>query len=182
MEYTGRTPYNVVRKEEWMMLKLFEYNWQVRNDWFDWCGKVNEEELVKKRTGGLGYILPTLYHIVAVEYGWIIGGIQGKEIEIPPFEEVASLQHIIDLSARCHEELAPFVYAWNDNLENQIMIDITDEGERVPHKYGEVMRHVIAHEIHHMGQLSVWSREIGLKPVTANLIGRGLFDTVKIHQ
>jgi len=56
------------------------------------------------------------------------------------------------------------------------MIDITDEGEREAHTYGEVMRHLIAHEIHHIGQLSVWAREIGKKPVTANLIGRGLFD------
>lgn len=36
------------------------------------------------------------------------------------------------------------------------------------------MRHVIAHEIHHVGQLSVWAREMGRQPVTANLIGRGL--------
>jgi uncharacterized damage-inducible protein DinB len=56
------------------------------------------------------------------------------------------------------------------------MIDITDEGEQETHKYGEVLRHVIVHEIHHIGQLSVWSREIGKKPVTANLIGRGLFE------
>jgi uncharacterized damage-inducible protein DinB len=158
------------------MLKLFEYNWQVRKDWFDWCETVDGEELMKLRTGGIGYILPTLYHIVTVEYGWICGGIQEKEIEIPSFEEVASLQQVKDLSARCHEELAPFVYGWNDSLEDRIMIDITDEGERELHKYGEVMRHLIAHEIHHIGQLSVWSREIGKQPVTANLIGRGLFD------
>ncbi|MEC2345832.1 MULTISPECIES: hypothetical protein [Paenibacillus] len=31
------------------------------------------------------------------------------------------------------------------------MIDITDDGEREAHTYGEVMRHVIAHEIHHIG-------------------------------
>jgi uncharacterized damage-inducible protein DinB len=36
------------------MLKLFEYNWQVRKDWFDWCDSVDEKELLKKRTGGLG--------------------------------------------------------------------------------------------------------------------------------
>ncbi|MET3549424.1 putative damage-inducible protein DinB [Paenibacillus favisporus] len=158
------------------MLKLFEYNWQVRKDWLDWCDTVSEEELLKKRTGGLGYFLPTLHHIVAVEYGWICGGIQEKAVEIPPFEKVASVQQIKDFSARCHEELAPFVYDWNDSLEDRIMIDITDEGEREAHTYGEVMRHLIAHEFHHIGQLSVWAREIGKKPVTANLIGRGLFD------
>ncbi|WP_438431487.1 DinB family protein [Gorillibacterium sp. sgz500922] len=158
------------------MLKLFEYNWQVRRDWFNWCETVSEEELLKRRIGGLGYILPTLYHIVAVEYGWICGGIEQKTIEIPPFEEVARLPLVKEFSARCHAEIAPFVRGWNDSLENRIMVDITDEGEHEPHTFGEVMRHVIAHEIHHMGQLSVWSREIGKPPVTANVIGRGLFD------
>ncbi|MDQ0116622.1 putative damage-inducible protein DinB [Paenibacillus harenae] len=38
------------------MLKLFEYNWQVRQDWFAWCQDVSEEELLKKRTGGIGGI------------------------------------------------------------------------------------------------------------------------------
>jgi hypothetical protein len=42
------------------MLKLFEYNWQVRNDWFDWCDLVTEKELLKKRIGGPGSILYTV--------------------------------------------------------------------------------------------------------------------------
>lgn len=67
------------------MQKLFEYNWQVRQDWFNWCSGVDRDELMRPRTGGLGYILPTLYHIVAVEYGWICGGIQERVIEIPAF-------------------------------------------------------------------------------------------------
>lgn len=27
---------------------------------------------------------------------------------------------------------------------------------------GEILRHLIAHEIHHMGQLSIWVRDLGL--------------------
>ena len=36
--------------------------------------------------------------------------------------------------------------------------------------------HVIDHEIHHIGQLSIWAREMGVVPVSANLIGRGIYD------
>lgn len=43
------------------MLKLFEYNWQVRI------------ELLERRIGGPGNILYTLFHIVDVEYSWISG-------------------------------------------------------------------------------------------------------------
>lgn len=33
------------------------------------------------------------------------------------------------------------------------------------------MRHAIAHEIHHIGQLSIWARELGRKPVSVTLSG-----------
>lgn len=36
------------------MLKFFEYNWQVRDEWFEWCKQVPKEELLKNRVGGLG--------------------------------------------------------------------------------------------------------------------------------
>ncbi|MBZ4317248.1 DinB family protein, partial [Mycobacterium tuberculosis] len=32
--------------------------------------------------------------------------------------------------------------------------------------------HIIAHEVHHIGQLSVWSRELRLQPVSSNFVGR----------
>lgn len=55
------------------MLKLFQYNWQVRDDWFTLCEGIPDEELLKKRVGGFGSILHTLFHIVDVEYMWILG-------------------------------------------------------------------------------------------------------------
>jgi uncharacterized damage-inducible protein DinB len=63
---------------EWVgMLMLFQYNWHVRNDWFEWCKQVSEEELLRNRTGGVGSIMKTLYHIVDVDYSWI-QVLQGK--------------------------------------------------------------------------------------------------------
>lgn len=38
----------------------------------------------------------------------------------------------------------------------------------------DILHHVIAHEIHHVGQLSIWAREIDRDPVQANVIGRNL--------
>lgn len=156
------------------MLKLFEYNWQVRQDWFNWCQEVSQEELMKKRTGGIGGILHTLFHIVDVEYSWLCV-LQGKPEFTEPFESYASLQQVMELSERFHEEVRSFVMSWTDEMEMKVLTDISPKGEPVTFKHGEIMRHVIAHEIHHVGQLSVWSREAGKAPVTANLIRRGLF-------
>lgn len=155
------------------MLKLFQYNWQVREDWFNWCKQVPEEELLKRRIGGPGSLLYTLFHIIDVEYSWICG-LEGKpEPDEPPFDQFASLQRVRDLSSEYHQTVRPFVLNWKNEMETQIL---TDDENKIKFKYGEIMRHVIAHEIHHIGQISVWAREMGHKPITANLNRRGLFD------
>jgi len=39
------------------MITLFRYNWQVRDEWFDWCKQFSHEDFIQARTGGLGSIL-----------------------------------------------------------------------------------------------------------------------------
>ncbi|MNH84072.1 DinB family protein [compost metagenome] len=155
------------------MLKLFKYNWQVREEWLRWCESVNEEELLKTQVGGQGSILRTLFHIIEVEYSWTVMLRGNPDLGEPPFESYADLTRIRDYSARCHEEIAPFITKWchmdYDNLRDQ---NPSEEGQEP--SLGDILRHMIAHEIHHVGQLSVWAREIGRSPVSANLFDRRL--------
>jgi uncharacterized damage-inducible protein DinB len=159
------------------MKTLFQYNWQVRDDWFSWCEDIPDDELLRTRTGGVGGILKTLFHIVSWEYSWIHSMLQETaEFEQEPFEAHRSLKQVRDLSTQFHTEVEPFVTLWTSEMERKELTFVRDNGERTAYKYGEIIRHVIAHEIHHIGQLSVWAREIGREPVTANLLRRGLFD------
>ena len=155
------------------MRKLFHYNWQVRQEWFAWCRTVPEEELLKPRLGGMGSILRTLFHVADVEYSWvrILRGLPDFQ---EPFEDYGSLVQVEQLSARLHPEVSAFLDAWEPGMEGRLLDMKDDDGSPCPYTHGEILRHVIAHEIHHMGQLSVWAREAGAPPVNANLIGRGI--------
>ena len=155
------------------MKTFFAYNWQVREDWYRWCEEVEEAELLRTRTGGVGSILETLFHIIDVEWSWI-RVLQGKPDFQENFEEYNSLERIRELDARFKPEVEAFVGDWEESMEQNLLQDTMPDGRIVTDAWGEVMRHVIAHEIHHIGQLSVWAREIGKKPVSANVIGRGL--------
>ncbi|WP_046215270.1 DinB family protein [Paenibacillus wulumuqiensis] len=155
------------------MEMLFRYNWQVRQEWMDWCRQLPTSELTRQRTGGVGSILKTLIHIVDVEHSWLCD-LQGKPDQSEWFQTVDSLEQIIDLSDRFQPEISRYVSEWTPEMEQQILQAVRKDGSAEQYTYGEVMRHVIAHEIHHMGQLSVWSRELGREPVSANLIRRGL--------
>jgi len=152
---------------------FFRYNWMVREDWYRWCEELNEEELLQKRTGGMGSILHTLFHIVDVEWSWI-RLLQGKTDFQDSFDGYKNLNKVRKLDAEFHLEVENFVNNWDASMENRLFYDTMPDGKMVTDTWGEIMRHIIAHEIHHIGQLSIWAREIGKKPVSANLIGRGL--------
>jgi uncharacterized damage-inducible protein DinB len=152
---------------------MFRYNWVVRKEWYRWCEEIDNEELLLIRTGGVGGILHTLFHIVDVEWSWI-RFLQGKTDFQESFEGYQSLKQIRDLDSKFHPEVEEFVSRWETSMENNLLQDTMADGQIVTDTWGEVIRHMIAHEIHHIGQLSIWAREIDRQPVSANLIGRGL--------
>ncbi|QGQ95452.1 damage-inducible protein DinB [Paenibacillus psychroresistens] len=153
------------------MKLLFEYNWQVRNEWFEWCSHVPNEVLIHKRIGGAGSILHTFFHIVDTELSWI-RAIEGKPDIAPQFSDYNSLAQVVQFSKDSNEEIKDFILSWSTELERKTVMPSWMENESFT--AGEILRHIIAHEIHHIGQLSIWSRELELKPVSSNFIGRGL--------
>ncbi|MFJ7745325.1 DinB family protein [Peribacillus sp. NPDC097295] len=153
-----------------MLLTLFSYNWQVRRDWFQWCLKLNPDEWLRQRNGGMGNFIKTFAHVIDVEYSWI-RAIQGKpdvEIDLDDFHTVEEIQ---DLSSRYHPEVREFLETWSPAMEHDLIEAPWMKGS---YEKGMILRHLIAHEIHHIGQLSIWSREMGIKPISASLIDRHL--------
>ncbi|MFB9750420.1 DinB family protein [Paenibacillus hodogayensis] len=153
------------------MITLFRYNWMVRNEWLERCRQIPIEELSRTRIGGAGSILYTFFHILDVEYSWI-RAIQGKPDIQVQYENYRTLQQVKELSDCWLQETQSFLQTWSTDSEKET---VTVPWLKGSYTQGEILRHVIAHEIHHMGQLSVWARELGIEPVSANVIGRGLF-------
>lgn len=148
----------------------------VREEWYRWCEELSEEELLQERTGGMGSILHTLFHIVDVEWSWI-RLLEGKTDFQEDFNNYNSLSKVRTLDAEFHLEVENFVNKWDASMENRLLYNTSPDGKTETFTWGEIMRHIIAHEIHHIGQLSIWAREIGKKPVSANFIERGLSST-----
>ncbi|WP_153979638.1 DinB family protein [Paenibacillus xylanilyticus] len=155
------------------METFFRYNWMVREQWYAWCEELPLEELLRTRTGGVGSILKTFFHIIDVEWSWL-QILQGKPDGAEDFEHYKSLEAVRQFDRKLRPDVEAFVLAWDTSMEKKAHIDHLPNGKVVIDSWGEVMRHVIAHEIHHMGQLSVWARELGKEPVSANVIGKGL--------
>jgi uncharacterized damage-inducible protein DinB len=154
---------------------MFRYNWLIREQWFQWSEDVSEEELLRVRTGGVGGILRTLFHIIDVEWSWI-RSLQGKSDFQESFDGYQTLDKVRKLNSELHPEVEEFVRGWNESMEQRPFYDPQPTGIVDVDAWGEVIRHVIVHEIHHIGQISVWARELGKAPISANLVGKGLIE------
>ncbi|WP_172370427.1 DinB family protein [Sporosarcina jiandibaonis] len=150
------------------MMKFFEYNWQVRDEWFNWCKQLTPEDLLKDRIGGVGSILYTLFHIIDVEYSWI-RAILGEVDVVVQFNDYNTLEKVKSLSDTLRNEILKFIQSNPDESCSKLVSVSWDEAT---YTRGEILHHIVAHEIHHVGQLSVWARELELSPVSANFIGR----------
>lgn len=152
---------------------MFQYNWMVREEWLNWCADVPTEELLRPRVGGVGGILHTLFHVIDVEWSWI-QVMQGKPDFQESFDLHNRLEKVRELQATFRPDVIQFLHNWDESMEKKAFQDVKSDGSTVTYTWGEIMRHMIAHEIHHVGQLSIWAREIGKKPISANLIGKNL--------
>jgi uncharacterized damage-inducible protein DinB len=152
------------------MKSLILYNWEIRDEWFQALSDLPIEELIKDRKVGVGTILKTLLHIIDVEYSWI-RAINNKPDFSINFEDYRDLNSIIELSNNYRIELKEYLEQWKIDNENEI---VKPSWMTKTYKKGEIIRHVIAHEIHHIGQLSIWARELGITPISSDFIGRDI--------
>ncbi len=85
------------------------------------------------------------------------------------------MAEIIQLSRDLRIEVKSFIKLWNSEMEHKTLNIDFGGGNGILCTYGEAIRHIIAHEIHHLRQLSIWAREIGINPINVNFIHRGIF-------
>ncbi|MGN1400161.1 MAG: DinB family protein [Bacillus sp. (in: firmicutes)] len=151
------------------MKTFFMYNWHVRDEWFDWCEQLTEKELKDDRIGGVNSFLYTMFHIAEVEYSWI-RAIKGKGDVIFNYGDYDTLSKVRLFSEMCRKEVRHFLESIDaKDLEKRM---VKAEWDSEVYFATDILHHIIAHEIHHIGQLSVWARQLGVEPVGAHFIGR----------
>lgn len=155
------------------MIDMFMYNWQIREEWFEWCETLSTEELVKTRTGGMGSILHNLYHVIDCEQLWI-NQMQGTPVIENDIKNITTLNDVKTFSHLTKPVTLNFIKSFNMEDNEKVLVLKRKDGSANSLSYDKVLRHIFTHEIHHIGQISVWFRDIGLKPVSSDLVLREL--------
>ncbi|MBH5317658.1 damage-inducible protein DinB [Paenibacillus sp. GSMTC-2017] len=105
-----------------------------------------------------------------VEYSWIRAIYNQPDVSID-FGEDIDLNAVFELSLNLRKEIDEYLRTWTRSNEHEI---VNPSWMTEYFKKGEILRHLIAHEIHHIGQLSIWAREQSITPVSPSFIGRNI--------
>jgi uncharacterized damage-inducible protein DinB len=97
-------------------------------------------------------------------------GIQGKGDIVFQFADYNTLEKVKSLSDTFRIEIVDLKIILEESKDKLMNVS----WEKNEYTKDELLHHIIAHEMHHIGQLSVWARELDLSPVPANSIGRKL--------
>jgi len=154
------------------MKHLFLYNWTIRDEWMIALQQLPHEDLIQARPGGVGSILKTLFHIIDVEYSWL-QALMGEKVLDPNYEDYMSLELVMKLSHSNRQNIKEFINRLSPERDYEL-VTVPWSGEQL--YFGEVLRHVIVHEVHHIGQLSIWAKDVGIQVVSSNFIQRGFMD------
>ncbi|MCR8656412.1 DinB family protein [Paenibacillus endoradicis] len=154
------------------MISLILYNWEVRDEYLKNFEVVSNDELVKDRQAGIGSILKTFLHIIDVEYSWIRAIFNKPDLPLD-FDRYNDLQSISILSSQLREEIKGYLNHWKyEDVEDKIYPSWMHES----YSKEEIFKHLLVHEVHHIGQLSLWARELGVTPASSSFIGRNLIN------
>ncbi|WP_102691550.1 DinB family protein [Rummeliibacillus pycnus] len=154
-----------------MILKLFKYNWQVREEWLKWCEEITHEELVKQRVGGMGNILHTLFHVIHCEELWVNQICEETAIE-KNVESIKTLKDVQEYSSTIKNSTFHFLNQHIEEKTERSLIFNLKNGKTKEFSYEKILYHIVTHEIHHIGQLSIWARELGKVPVNSDFLIR----------
>ncbi len=112
-----------------------------------------------------------LIHIADCELLWLNSMVE-KNILYETRNSINSLENIRAYSAFVKSHTAYFIKQLLSEYENKIIEVKRRDGTLLNFTQKKILAHMITHEIHHIGQLSVWARELQLKPVSSDLIIR----------
>lgn len=96
----------------------------------------------------------------------------GTPVIVKDINDISTLDEVMEFSNSTRLTTQGFIQSWTSDLEEKVFEMKRRNGDTSCFTYGKIMRHIISHELHHIGQLSVWSRELDIKPVASDLLFR----------
>jgi uncharacterized damage-inducible protein DinB len=151
------------------MKDLFYHNWDVRDQWINWCKEISSTSEINEETSReFNNIIKTLYDLIYTEQYWI-SRINGVQKLIRNDTSNITLEIVIEYSTITRPYIKKIIEESKYNLNDTVMV-MREDGTEFNCPFSKIFFHVIFNEVHQVGQLSIRARRLGFTPVESELI------------
>ncbi|WP_179884792.1 DinB family protein [Bacillus sp. AFS015802] len=147
------------------MKDLFFYNWQVRDEWLEWCMEVLGNKLIDSKSEDMQNIIQTLFHLIYKEQHWMSIIKEKPDLIQNNKESMLTIEEVVEYSRYTRPFIRAFI-AENQFESNAIQ---KEDGFGTPQLLNNSLHQVIIQEFHHIGQISIWASNLGYVPQESNI-------------
>jgi uncharacterized damage-inducible protein DinB len=148
---------------------LHAYNSWATNHVFDVLATMPTDKYMQDMKGSHGSIHTTLVHMVGAEKVWLErfqDAAQPFLSENPP----ASLAELKVVWEKVGYDTAKWLGMMTDKKLGETFTMKTAQGDTFTHVFWQAFQHVVNHSSYHRGQVITMMRQLGVKPVSTDLI------------
>ena len=149
---------------------LFAYNTWATHRFFESLNQVRAETLLREMLASHGSLQGTLMHLVGAEKIWLsrwIGKPESRGLSEADAPTLPTLKEVWeDVAARTARFIARL-----DTAKLQASFEYsTLKGTKYTNTLQQTLQHLVNHSSYHRGQLTLLMRQLGLQPVSTDLI------------
>lgn len=93
----------------------------------------------------------------------------GKPVIEKDMSTIQSLSEVKKYAKETRESTERLLTEFQYDLQRDLIIN-----ESLIFSYEKILDHIVTHEVHHIGQLTIWSRGLGITPVNSDLLIRDI--------
>lgn len=143
---------------------MLDFHYARREQLYDFLATVSRDDFVRPMGVGWSDIRGTLVHCLRAEDFWIEHGIQGGERVGHDPGAYPTIDAVMSLAGSVRERTESWFAAVTEReLARECTVG-SSTGEDVPFVVGDAVFHVVAHDVHHRGEVIAMLRILGYDP------------------
>ncbi|MGR3765968.1 DinB family protein [Rossellomorea sp. NS-SX7] len=148
------------------MQDLFFYNWEVRDEWMEWCKEVSDNKLIDIKSEDMQNIIKTLFHLIYNEQHWMSSIKEEPDLIQINKDFIPTIEEVLEYSRYTR----PFVKAFIDKYQFMSNTNQKEDSTGFPYPLNNKMHQLVIQEVHHIGEISIWASNLGYAPVETDII------------
>src|ERR1700675_421677 len=149
---------------------LNEYNSWANHRTLDACSALNDEQFTRDLKSSFPSVRDTLAHLCLVEWIWLERWHGRSPAAFPSASDFPNLDSVRRRWEEIERDLTDYIASLTPEDLARVIHHKTMKGDPQSAPHWQMLQHVVNHQTYHRGQVATMLRQLGVKPISTDMI------------